>query len=75
MSDRIVAPRQTVAAKGDELARSLRPIIAEIRAGGLTSLRAIAAELNDRGIETRRGRRWHVSNVRNLIARLNRTTR
>ena len=35
-----------------------------------TSLRAIAADLNAQGIETRRGGKWHVSNVRNLLARL-----
>nr|WP_244867577.1 recombinase family protein [Vannielia litorea] len=32
-------------------------------------MRAIAAELNARGILTRRGGRWQVSNVRNLIGR------
>ncbi|WP_348520809.1 recombinase family protein [Algicella marina] len=39
------------------------------RAERHTSLRAIARELNDRGILTRRGGRWHVSNVRNLVER------
>jgi hypothetical protein len=37
---------------------------------GHTSLRAIAAELNRRGMMTRRGGRWQVSNVRNLVRRL-----
>jgi len=61
--------RRTVNANADEFARSLVPVIAEMRAAGQSSLRTIAAELNDRGIETRRGGRWHVSNVRNLLAR------
>ncbi|WP_347882281.1 recombinase family protein [Jannaschia ovalis] len=34
------------------------------------ALRAIADELNTRGIRTRRGGRWHVSNVSNLLRRL-----
>ena len=39
-------------------------------AAGATSLRAIAAELNARGMLTRRGGRWHVSTVMNLLDRL-----
>ena len=42
----------------------------DIRAGGALSLRAIAAELNARGMLTRRGGRWHVSTVTNLLDRL-----
>jgi DNA invertase Pin-like site-specific DNA recombinase len=37
---------------------------------GGTSLRAIAEELNARGMLTRRGGRWHVSTVTNLLDRL-----
>ena len=33
-------------------------------------MRAVAAELNGRGILTRRGGRWHVSTVLNLLVRL-----
>jgi len=49
----------------DQHARDLAPVVADIRAGGATSLRAIAAEMNDRGMLTRRGGRWHVSTVMN----------
>ena len=42
----------------------------DIRAAGHLSLRAIAAELNARGMLTRRGGRWHVSTVTNLLDRL-----
>jgi len=45
-------------------------VISDIRAAGQTSLRAIAAELNDRWIGTRQGGACHVSSVRNLLARL-----
>ena len=42
-------------------------------AGGLTDLRGLAAALNSRGVPTARGGRWHVSNVRNLLARSRQT--
>jgi hypothetical protein len=45
-------------------------VVEEIRASGATSLRAIAAEMNGRGILTRRGGRWRVSTVMNLLQRL-----
>ena len=45
-------------------------MVDDIRAGGATSLRAIAGELNARGMLTRRGGRWHVSTVMNLLDRL-----
>nr|WP_281271257.1 recombinase family protein [Jannaschia seohaensis] len=44
----------------------------EVRAAGHTTLRAIASELNLRGIRTRRGGQWHVSTVRNLLRRFER---
>lgn len=64
------ALRATVAANAEAHAASLEGTVAEIRASGATSLRAIAAELGRRGILTRRGGRWHVSTVRNLLRRL-----
>ncbi|WP_211100069.1 recombinase family protein [Acuticoccus kandeliae] len=51
-------------------ADELLPVIRGIQSQGATSLRDIAAELNARGIRTRRGARWHVSNVRNLVLRI-----
>ena len=47
-------------------AQDLVPVVVDIRAGGATSLRAIAEELNVRGMLTRHGGRWHVSIVTNL---------
>jgi len=44
-------------------------VLEELRAQGVASLRAVAEVLNDRGMLTRRGGRWWVSNVRNLIRR------
>jgi hypothetical protein len=37
--------------------------VEDIRAAGHVSLRAMAAELNRRGMQTRRGGKWRVSNV------------
>ena len=54
----------------ERFATDLAATVADIRAAGLTSLLAIAAELNARHIRTRRGGRWHASSVRNLLARL-----
>ena len=42
-----------------------------IRAQGQTTLREMASELNGRGVMTRRRGRRQVSNVRNLLRRVN----
>lgn len=64
------ALRATVSANADRHAQDLAGVVASIRAEGYTSLRAVEAELNARGMRTRRGGRWHVSNVRNLLRRI-----
>ncbi len=64
------ALQATVSANADAFARDLAPVITDIHAAGHVTLRAIAAELTARGIRTRRGGAWQVSNVRNLMARL-----
>ena len=65
-----VALREAIALNAERHARDLEPVIGDIRAGGALSLRAMAAELNARGMLTRRGGRWHVSTVTNLLDRL-----
>jgi DNA invertase Pin-like site-specific DNA recombinase len=62
--------REAIARNADRHAEDLRAVVEDIRAGGATSLRAIAAEMNGRGILTRRGGRWHVSTVMLLLNRL-----
>ena len=57
--------RAAIARNADRHAQDLAPVVADIRSGGATSLRAIAGELNARGMLTRRGGRWHVSTVMN----------
>ncbi len=61
---------EQVKAGADSYAQDLAPVIADIRASGVTSLGGIAAELNARHIQTRRGGRWFASGVRNLLARI-----
>ena len=53
-----------------ERAATLAPIIAEFRATGATSLRAIVAELTKRGVPTARGTgRWSASQVASIMSR------
>ncbi|KAA0909575.1 resolvase [Aquicoccus porphyridii] len=62
--------RAVVRRNADAHAEALAPVLDAIRREGHGTLRAIAAELNARGMMTRRGGRWHVSSVRNLLRRL-----
>lgn len=61
---------EAVQTNADARAERLRPVVAELRLEGHTSLERLAAELNNRGIVTARGGRWHASSVRNLLVRL-----
>jgi DNA invertase Pin-like site-specific DNA recombinase len=54
----------------DARAADLAPIIKELQAGGATSLRAIAAGLNERGIPTARGGEWSSPQVMRILGRL-----
>lgn len=51
-------------------AEHLRPVVDEMRSQGITSLSAVANALNEGGMVTPRGGKWHPSSVRNLLARL-----
>ena len=66
------ALRALVARNANHYARDLAEVVEDIRSSGATDLRALAVELNSRGILTQRGDRWHVSTVTNLLARLGR---
>lgn len=59
-----------VSANATSRADQLRPVIQRLQAGGVASLGGLAAALNEEGILTPRGGRWHASSVRNLMARL-----
>jgi DNA invertase Pin-like site-specific DNA recombinase len=51
-------------------AEAMAPLLAEIRAAGLTTVRAICDELNRRQIPTPRGGIWHLPTVHTLLQRL-----
>jgi hypothetical protein len=58
-------------ARANKRAADLAPIIAELRAAGITSLTGIAAALEERGVPTARGSGpWYHAQVRRLLARL-----
>jgi hypothetical protein len=61
--------RRVQAADTDRFAANVLPVIAALQSAGITDLRGLAAVLNGRGVPTARGGKWHVSNVRNVIAR------
>ncbi|MBK3802670.1 resolvase [Azospirillum brasilense] len=60
--------RAALVAAADGFAANARPLIQDLQAAGL-GLRAIARELNRRGVPTARGRDWQASTVRNVLRR------
>jgi hypothetical protein len=57
-------------AQADAFARSLAGTIAELEREGITSSKAMAKALNERGIATLRSRSWGAQTVINLRRRL-----
>jgi hypothetical protein len=51
-------------------AANLRSFVEDQRAEGFTSVRAIAAQLNERGVLTARGGSWHPTSAARLLSRL-----
>jgi hypothetical protein len=65
------ASLQARTARANKRAADLAPTIAELQAAVITTLRAIAAALNARGIQTPRGTsRWYHTQGGRLLARL-----
>jgi hypothetical protein len=57
--------------RANQKATDLAPTIAELQAAGVTSLRGIAAALNERGMPTAAGSgHWHHAQVGRVLARL-----
>jgi hypothetical protein len=59
-----------VKAHADHRAANLRTIVDDLRARGIASVRAVAAELNERGILTPRGGAWYPTSAARLLSRL-----
>lgn len=68
LSEAAALGRAVTIAKADAQAANVLPIIAPLRAAGL-SLRAIAATLNERHIRSARGGEWSAQAVLNVIER------
>jgi DNA invertase Pin-like site-specific DNA recombinase len=65
-----VAAVAAVKAAADKHAQDLAGTIIKYRDQGHTSLRQLAAALNEGGITAPRGGKWHPTSVKNLLARL-----
>ena len=65
-----VAAVEAIKAKAQHFARDVAPIIADIQASGITTLKGIARELNERTILTPRNRQWYPTSVKAVMARL-----
>jgi hypothetical protein len=61
---------QALSDEANVFASNVMPVIETLRAAGIADLRGLASALNNRGIRTARGGRWHVSNVKNVIDRV-----
>jgi len=59
-----------VKANAEHRAANLRAIVDDLRSQGFTSVRTIAAQLNERGILTPRGGAWHPTSAARLLFRL-----
>jgi hypothetical protein len=55
-------------------ARDLMPLVRQIQAAGLGSVRGIANELNRRRVATPRGGKWHPTSVHRLLLRIEELT-
>lgn len=58
-------------AKATKTAQDLLPVLAELKAAGIATVRGIATALNSRGIPTPSGKRWHSTSVHRLLGRVN----
>ena len=61
--------RNVQKAAADQFVAGLLPIVTAIRSTGANTLDGITRALNDRGVRTARGAKWHVSSVSNVLAR------
>lgn len=56
-------------AQADQFAANLMPLLRQLQASGIKTVRALADELNRRGVRTARGGIWHPATVHGLLHR------
>jgi len=57
-------------AKAEALAAKLRPLLQELRAEGIITVRAVTVALNERGVPSPRGGKWHTPSTARLLRRI-----
>jgi DNA invertase Pin-like site-specific DNA recombinase len=62
--------RRAAVARANETARTVAPVIEEIRGSGIRTLVGIADALNARGVKSTNGCKWHPSQVSRVLHRL-----
>ena len=65
--DSVEAAREARSAKAAKRQQLVRPLIEGLQAHGIDTLSGLADALNERGIETPQGRRWHPMTVKRVI--------
>jgi DNA invertase Pin-like site-specific DNA recombinase len=65
--DSIEAAREARDTNAAKARKSVRPIIEGLRSSGISTLTGLAEALNERGIQTPQGRRWHPMTVKRAI--------
>ena len=71
---RAAMPAHSLAATGNKatterFGANIMPVIREIQASGITTLRGVARALNERGVQSQTGRSWSHVTVRDIIKR------
>ena len=62
--------RATTARKARDHSKLIKPVLEELQASGVTSLRGMALALNEKGVPSARGLgRWYATGVARLLAR------
>ena len=57
-------------AAADRFAHQIKPVISDLRASGITTIRDMAKALNQRQVPTANDRKWHPQTVHRLIQRI-----
>ena len=65
--DSIEAAREAREANTEKQRKLVAPIINGLRSSGITTLTGLAEALNQRGIQTPHGRRWHPMTVKRIV--------